>query len=503
MTERPLDPPVPGPSHPGPGGPAGGPPLGSTESRFLSSTVAAWGSQLGRTAIRFLADVALARLVLDEFHGLFDYAFAAVVIAGVLRDAGLPYQLVRDERQPYGTVLAWTGGVGLLLAAALAAGSPLFALLDPRLPAVVAALAPFVLLEGLAVVPRVYFERKLQVGRLVVPELVRGASLAAVAVALATAGFGVWAFVAGELVSMAVYGALLWLRVRGRMPLRFDRRHLPAMLRDSRFLFAIALCAFTLPYLERYIVGPFVTTAMLAQYGKARLWGLRIQTIVVPAVQRVLYPTLVEVQGDEERSFSVYRIGTVTILAFESLAAWFLFFNAETVLVDVLLGEQWRPAVPLLRVICFLPLVDPFNRLGGELLKVRREDRLWLVIVMLNFASLVGFGVWLSSRHGALGLALANFLLLGNLLMAWRVARACGRRFPRLLADLAYVYLAPLAPFGVVVLLFPTEGWGRLAASLAAGLAGAALMALRFQRPFRRFFAGRPDGDGAAPGAPA
>lgn len=483
--------------------PPPGPPRASTESRFLSSTLAAYGSQGARVLLRLVTDVALARLILDEDHGLFEYAWSAVMIVGVLRDLGLPYHLVRDRREPYGTVLVWSVAAGGLLTAALIVASPLFGALDPRLPPVVAGLAAFVLLDGLATVPRVFFERRLEVGRLVLPEIVRSGALAVVAIGLALAGAGVWAFVAGELVAIALLAALLWWRVRGRLRLDFDLRLLPDLLRQSRLLFLVAACAFTLPYLERYLLGPFVTTAMVAQYGKARLWGLRVQTIVVPAVQRVLYPTLVEVRDDARRFFEVFRIGTVTILALEALAAWFLFFNAETVLIDILLGEQWRPALPLFRILCFLPLVDPFSRLGGELLKVRHEDRTWLSIVVLNFASLVAFGLLLASRHGAIGLVFAEFLLLGNLLMAWRVWRICGARdFRRLLEDLAYVYFVPLVPFAAVALALPEEGPARLAASVGAGALGAGLVALRFYRPFRLFFAGGSEPGDAADSRP-
>ena len=477
----------PGPARPADGLAETGSP--STESRFLASTIAAYGSQLGRVVIRLVADLTLARLVLAESHGLFDYAWAAVWIASIVRDLGLPYQLVRDERGPFGTVLAWEAAAGTVLTAALVVGSPLFAALDPELPAVVAGIAPWLLLHGLAVVPQVWFERRLEVGRLVLPEIVRGLSFAGVSIGLAAAGYGVWSFVAGELVGQALLTGMLWWRASGRIPLTFDRRLLPDLIGRSRYLFAVAFCATTLPYLERFIVGPFVSTFIVAQYGKARLWGLKVQTVLVPAIQRVLYPALVEYRDDPGRSSAAYRVGTLTILAFEAVAAYFLFFNAETVLVGVL-GPQWAPAVPLLRVLCFLPFVDPFSRLGGELLKVRNEDRAWLVIVVLNFASLVGFGTWLSSRHGAMGLVVADFLLLGNALMAWRVWRILGRDFRRLAADLLLVYLAPLVPFLVVVVLLPEEGWLRFGASLIAAAAALGLLALRFQRPFRRFFAG-------------
>lgn len=475
---------------------AGGGP--TTESRFLRSAVAAYGSQLGRTVLRLAADLTLARLVLDVDHGLFDLAFAAVMIASVVRDLGLPYHLVRDERRPFGTVAAWSVGAGLLAAALLAAASPLFAPLDPRLPLVVAALAPFLFLDALAVAPRVWFESRLEVGRLVAPELARGAVLAAVAIALAAGGLGVWAFVAGELAGVAVYAAFLWWRARGRMPTRVELPLLADLLAKSRYLFAVALCAFALPFIERFVVAPFITTAMVAQFNKARYLGQKVQVLLVPAVQRVLYPALVELRAHPERAFGAFRVGTLAILAFEAIVAWFIFFNAGTV-VALLFGAQWGPAVPLLRVLAFLPLVNPMSRLGGELLKTRGEDRLWLAIVALDLASLVGFGILLASRHGAMGMAAAEFLLVGNLLMTWRVAAILGRRFWRLAADLAFVYLVPLVPLlPVVLLLAPEEGWRRAAGSAAAAAVAAGLVAWRFQRPFRAWFAG-----GAAPAGEA
>lgn len=478
------------PRDPAPSGGAGNAAtVRTTESRFLSSALAAYGSQMGRTVLRLATDLVLARLILDEYHGLFDLAFAAVVIIGVVRDLGLPYQLVRDEREPYGTVAAWTSGAGLLLAGLVAAASPLFGVLDPRLPMVVAGLAPLLFLEGISVAPRVFFERRLEVGRLVVPEIVRAVVLAGVAITLAALDFGVWSFVAGELAGMAVYSLLLWMRAWKRMPRRLEPGLLGDLLHQSRYLFWVALCAFALPHVERYVLAPFITTAMVAQWGKARYLGGKIQVLLVPAVQRVLYPALVELRLHPERAFGAFRVGTVAILAFEALAAWFLFFNAEMV-VGLLFGEQWGPAADLLRILAFLPLVNPLSRLGGEVLKVRGEDRLWLVIVATDLASLLVLGLVLTSRYGATGMAVAEFLLLGNLLMAWRVLRIFGRDSWKLVADLGFVYAVPLLPFLPVLLFFPQEGWGRLAASVGAGLVGTAALAARFHRPFREWFAG-------------
>jgi PST family polysaccharide transporter len=464
-----------------------------SERRFLHSTLAAYGSQVARVIIRAAGDLLLARMLLPDAHGLFDLAYGIVLITGIFRDLGLPYQLVRDERKPYGAVFLWIAGAGAALSALLAAGAPLFAGLGAGLPAVLRVYAVWVFLDGLSVVPRVFFERELEVTRLVVPEIVRGSVMAGVSIGLAALGFGVWSLVGGQLAAAAVFAALLWMRVRGRMPLELDAHLIPDLVRRSLYLFFIALAALPMPYIARFVIGGTLgSVALVAFYGKARDWGFRLQELVQPAVARVLYPALVGYRGERDRFFGAYHIGTLSILALETLAAYFLFFNARTVLVRILLGPNWEPAVPLLRILCFVPLTDAYSRLGGEILKVEGQDRGWLAVVVLNFVSLVGFGVLLTHwLHGPAGMAWANYLILGNWLMAWRVWRIIGREFWRLTADLLFLYLLPLPLFLGVAWLFPADSWPRFAASLAAAALAGGVYLLRFQRPFRDFFGAR------------
>jgi O-antigen/teichoic acid export membrane protein len=475
----------------------------SSERRFLRSTLAAYGSQLGRVLIRAAGDLALARILVPEAFGLYELAFAFAVIAGIVRDLGLPYELVRHPRRPYGAVLAWEAGAGLALAACLALAAPATAGLHPRLPAVLAVYAWWVLLDGLAVVPRVYFECELEVGRLVAPEIARGAAVAAVSIALAVAGAGVWALVAAQLAGAALFAVLVWGRAWGRIPLRLSGgalRELPGMIRRSGFLFLIALAALPVPQVGKLIVGSSLGVKAGAfwtgQYNKAREWGFRLQELVLPAVARVLYPALIDYRkhGDRRRFLGAYRLGTVSLLGLQTLGGYFLAFNAEVVLVRILIGPQWTWAVPLVRVLCFAPLVDPFSPLGGELLKTEGQDRAWFGVVALNIASLALFGIVLTHRLGAIGMAWANYLLLGSLLMGWRVYRICGgAEFGRLCRDLLYLYLVPLPLFALVAWWLPPASWSRFGASIPAAAAAFALYLARFRGPFRAFFAAAPE----------
>jgi|HubBroStandDraft_3_1064219.scaffolds.fasta_scaffold02831_4 lipopolysaccharide exporter len=271
------------------------------ERRFLHSTVAAYGSQLSRVAIRAAGDLALARLLAPEDFGLFGLCYGVVLIAALVRDLGVPYQLVRDERRPYGSALLWIAGAGAAVSGALALGAPAFAFLGPGVPAVLRIYAVWVLLDGLAVVPRVFFEAELEVGRLVAPEIARGTAMAAVAIGLALAGAGVWSLVAGQLAGATVFAALLWGRAAGRMPLAFDLAAIPRLIGRSLYLFFIALAALPVPYFARFILGttlgPRRGTWWVGVYGQARDWGFRLQELVQPALARVLYPALIAYRG--------------------------------------------------------------------------------------------------------------------------------------------------------------------------------------------------------------
>jgi O-antigen/teichoic acid export membrane protein len=462
----------------------------TTEKRFLHSLLAASGSQIGRTALRLIADLTLARLILPEGHGLFALAWSTVVIAGFVRDQGLPYELVRSPRERYGSVLLWELGAGVIVTLGLVLAAPLFAGLDPDLPAILRVLSLWVLIEGLGVVPRVFFERELQVSRLVGPEIGRGFILAATSITLAWQGFGVWSFVIGELVAAFIYMLILWRRAWGHMPLELRLGPIPGLLRQSGLLFVIALLANSTPFVGRYIVEAVDSTYMVGQFEKAFLWALRAQVLMVPALVRAIYPALVKFLDDRARFVGAFRLATVAILAGEVLVAYFLYFNAEIVLLKILLGENWQESVHLLKILCFLPLVDPFNRLGGEMLKAYREDRIWLVIVVINIASLIGFGWILAQRFGPEGMAWAHYLMLGHLVMAWRVYRICGSQFWHLVGELLFVYLVPLPFFLAISFLLPAASWSRFAASVVAVAMIGAILAARFRRPFQDFFFG-------------
>jgi len=89
-------------------------------------------------------------------------------------------------------------------------------------------------------------------------------------------------------------------------------------------------------------------------------------------------------------------------------------------------------------------------------------------------------------------MAWAHYLMLGHLIMAWRVYRICGPEFWRLVGDLLITYLLPLPFFLAIATFFPAASWERFAASILGAALVGGLMLSRFAKPFRAFFLERP-----------
>lgn len=454
----------------------------SVARRFLRSTAAGYSSLFVRVLVTLGARMALARLLLPAEHGTYDLALHVVVVAAALRDLGLPYQLTRDPGRPYGTVLVFGLVSSVAMTLFLVLGAPLATSWAPELPSVLRVYALWVFLDGLVVVPRTFFERQLEVGRLAIPEIARGIVVAVVSVAMAAMGQGVSSLIVGDLVGAALFAAWVWKRAWGRVPIVVDLSLLPELLRRSRALFLVWVAYYLATYADVFIIRRFGDAASVGVYGRAYFLAFLARQILFP---RSLLPALVAYRDEPMRFADTARLATVYLLFFQVTSGLFLFFNASEV-IALYLGPQWGGSVPLLRVLCLVPFLDVFTEIGGELLRARFEDRLWLAVTLLNLVSLLACGILLTSRWGPLGMAWANFCLLGHFVMAWRLMKLFVGRFLSFVADLLWVYLVPLAFFGLAAALAPPGGW-RLAASVAAGLLSAAALVPRFRPLFVRF----------------
>ncbi len=460
-------------------------------SRFLHSAGAATFSQLWRVGVTLVIHLVLRRLVPREDWGLYDWAEVVFLVLGAVRDLGMPAHAVRSPSKPFGNLLAHQAGWGAGFAILVFFAAPVVALAfrgsHPLVVPVLRLMILFMFFEGLALVPLFWFERQLEVGRAVVPELVRNLCYAVVAVSLALDGRGVWSMVIAQVSASAVFAAMLWWRARGRMPLTWLKGQTLALIRKSAPLALIWLIILLVRYVDRLIIGYRFSAEALATYSFAYWAAFIVPTIFLQPVGRAAYPAFVAYSGEPARQLGTYRLSTLVLLGLEVPAAYFLFVNAELVL-GLIGGGQWVGAPDYLRILCFAPLCDPLSRFGGELLATRGGDRLWVIASATTLVAFFTLGVVLTGLLGPRGMAWANYAPLGALVMAWAVRGLSPGDFSGLLRDLAWLYVVPAPFFAAAWLLGGQSEPGRLALSAVALAVTAALYWRRFGGQALEFF---------------
>ena len=464
-----------------------------TTRRFLHSSGAAILSQGWRVMVTLGVLLIVKRLIPAGDHGLWDWALPVFMILGAVRDLGLVFHVVRVKPRPYGNLLALELVWGSAMAAVAFLGAPLlargFSEAHPDIVGVIRALTLFLFFEGLSTVPRVYFEGELKIGRAVAPEVARNLFMAVTSVSLAVAGFDIWSLVIGHVGSAGLYALMLWWRAWGEIPLRFERGETLRLIRHSMPLAVIWFLIILVRYVDPLILGWRFESAVVGNYTFAYQNAFRVSEIVFPAVGRALYPALVAFREELARLFDAYSLATLFIQALEVPAAYFLCLNAELTLL-ILGGPQWLEggAPSYLRILCFAPIIEPFSRLGGEILKVQHRDGLWILCNSLTLASFAVGGFVLTGMIGPIGMAWINLLPLGGVVMIHALYRVAPAKFLALAKKLLFVYLVPVPLFVAAFIAAGDHLWFRFGLSLLATGASLAIFGWRFGGDFVKFF---------------
>lgn len=306
-------------------------------------------------AIRLVVLLVLARLVRPQDFGAFALASTIIGIAQLICGQGMTAAITQrhelDEAQlgsafaslliaSIGAEIFLTAGARLLAhAVSMPAIAPLLCFLSASLP-----------LNALSSVPRAIWRRDLRFRRLatVVTTSQIIASLAAVVCALR--GFGIWSLVVRQLgeAVIAVIFTLLWIPWRSL--LRATWKAYLDMLRFASPIAGSNLMALWRSRLDEVLIGKWLGPEALGYYALARRQLDGLVSLLPAVIGNALVPILSRVQRDPEKVRAVMMrgiglLGAVTLPVFTGIAA------TAKLWVPLLLGERWRPAIPIVEAI--------------------------------------------------------------------------------------------------------------------------------------------------------
>ena len=328
-------------------------------------------SRFGTQVLTIAATAVVARLVPPRAYGLMGMAGVVIGFAGLFRDLGTASAIVqrRDIDDGLLTSVFWLNiSMGVAVTGACWLAAPWAALFyrEPAILGILRALSVAFLIMSLASVHGALLSRHLQFGRIAIVELVAGVAGLAAAVTGALLGFGVWSLVMNLLANSVVSTlALIWARP-WRPRLHFSWVEIRSISGFGLNLSASNIVNYFARNADNMLVGKYLGAAPLGFYGLAYNFMLFPLQAVGLTLGRVLFPAFAAMQSDHERLRQAYLRSSAAIAFFT-----FPLMAGATVLapevIAVFLGPHWGPAVPVLRILAPVGLLQSLTTITGQI----------------------------------------------------------------------------------------------------------------------------------------
>ncbi len=336
------------------------------------------GSSLASRAIMTLA---AARFVPPYDLGLFAIVGLVLGFAGLFADGGLTQSVVakREIRPEQLSSLHWCNvlfGATAGLVLCLVTPAIAFVYAEPRLTdmmllaALTFAIAPF------GQISQTLLQKQLDFGALGRIELASNAAGVLMGLGLLVMGTGIYALILAQLATALVRSMLLGIAGRALVQTRLRLRpgEIKPFLRFGLFQVADRAINFVNRKVDQLLIGAVLGPEVLGYYNMA--WTVIVEPVyrINPIITTVAFPVFAHRQDNPAALRRGFLIVT-KLLSTTNAPVVFGLAAIAPIAVPLLLGEQWRPAVPLVELLSILAMARAiYNPVGSLVLAVGRAD---------------------------------------------------------------------------------------------------------------------------------
>lgn len=454
-------------------------------SGFRWSASARLASQLITWAITLV----VIRLLTPADYGLLAMATVFVAFLAMFSEFGLGAAVTQqadvDERllrRVFGVILV----IHFSLAALLALAAPLMGTFfaEPRVVPVIRVLSLQFVVAAFAVIPDAQLQRRMEFRNRSLLDLSGAIVASFTTLAMALAGAGVWALVAGSMLGLTWKTiGINWFAPFLHWP-AFSVKGMRSLLRFGGHITAaqvfwmffsqvdILICA---KWLGNEVLGFYSVAMHLASLPNQKISGL---------VNQVAFPAFSRMQHDHHKVGTNVLLGARILSFFAFPVLWGMSSIAPEI-VEVILGAKWTPsAVPLQVLALIIPLRMVGNFVQVAIQGIGRSD-----IVLRNaiWASMIAPPVFFIGVNwwGLLGLSLACLVVspLASLQGMMRGLPALGLRLGQIAAAMMPAAGAGLIMYGAVTAtrhMFAVGQGGPLRLCVLVGVGALAYCAVSF-----------------------
>ena len=388
--------------------------MGSKE-KVLSNFVWRFAERCGAQLVTFIVSIVLARILAPEDYGQIALITVFTTIMQVFVDSGLGTALIQKKDADdldFSSVFYFNFVVCLILYAVMFGAAPFIAGFynDSSLTPIIRVISLTIVISGVKGIQQSYVSRNMLFKRFFYATLGGTTFSAFLGIALAYAGFGVWAIVAQQLSNTAIDTLILWLTVKWRPKRMFSWERLKGLLSFGWKMLASSLLDTVYNNIRSLIIGKMYSSSDLAYYDQGKKFPNVIVTNINTSIDSVLLPTMASTQDDAGRVKSMTRRAIKTSTYIMAPLMMGLAFCAEPI-VELVLTDKWLPCIPFLRIFCITYMFYPIHTANLNAIKAMGRSDLFLKLEIAK--KVVGMALLLSTMWFGV-MAMAYSLLIGT-----------------------------------------------------------------------------------------
>ncbi len=346
----------------------------SLKQKTVSGLFWSFIDDFAKLGITFVSGIILARLLTPREYGLIGMTTIFIAISQSFIDSGFRQALIRKgdcTQADYSTVFYFNLFVSFIfyLLLFVFAGTIGQFFKEPKLPAIIRVLGIGLIINALTLVQQTQLIKdinfRLQTRISVISAIISGI----IGITMAYTGYGVWSLVATTLSGSFVTMLLLWLWRKWRPSLLFSWASFKEMFAFGSRLLISGLIDTVNRNIYNLIIGKYFSAADLGYYTRAVTFTNLPSQNLTGVVQRVSYPVLTTMQDDPQRLRAAYR----KLIQNTMLISFVLMLGMAAVaepMVITLVGEQWRPSIDYLQLLCFVGMFYPLHAINLNMLQV-------------------------------------------------------------------------------------------------------------------------------------
>ncbi len=310
--------------------------------------------------------------------------------------------------------------------------------------------------------------RELRFDRLFYNYAVEALVYACVTIALSFWLRNIWGPVLGLVAGFTTRTAVSYLISPVRARLGFDLAKAREMFQYTKWLTGYTVASFVLETSDKAVTGRVLGTEPLAQYRMAYQLATEGPLSLQWIVARVAFPAFAKIQHDRSRVVANLGavLGLVATIILPVTVGLILF---GSILLPLLLGPGWTPAVPPLQILAVAALLRAIIDTAPPVLRALGHTRADFALKLIQVVALLGLLYPGTRLYGTAGAAWAVVLAAALAMPAWAAAlrSALDLRWRDLVLPFVAPTVASLLAMAIVLLLpaapptwLPLMGYG-------------------------------------------